>query len=132
MNSFIDTNICIYAFDNSDVRKQEIALNLFKECPVVSSQVCIETVLVLRKKLKFSADICDNFLLNLLSITDFRAITSNMMRLGIDLKSKYGFSFLDSLIVSFAVLSDCNILYSEDMQHNLKVENRTTIINPFL
>lgn len=47
------------------------------------------------------------------------------------LREKHLFSYYDSLIVSSALLGECNILYSEDMQHNLKVEKTLTIVNPF-
>ncbi len=46
--------------------------------------------------------------------------------------SQYGFSFYDSLIISAALESDCTVLYSGDMQHNQIIDNRLTIINPFV
>ncbi len=38
----------------------------------------------------------------------------------------------DSLIVSSAVSGGCAVLYSEDMQHEMVVNQRLTILNPFL
>ena len=40
--------------------------------------------------------------------------------------------FVDSLMISSALLNNCNILYSEDLQHNQLIENQLQIINPFL
>ncbi|BAY67477.1 hypothetical protein NIES23_02510 [Trichormus variabilis NIES-23] len=34
--------------------------------------------------------------------------------------------------VSTALLSECSIIYSEDMQHNQLIENKLKIINPFV
>ena len=47
------------------------------------------------------------------------------------LREQYTFSFWDSTIVSSALYADASVLYSEDMQDGLVVENRLRIINPF-
>jgi predicted nucleic acid-binding protein len=49
----------------------------------------------------------------------------------VDYKAKYKLSFYDSLIVTSAILSDCKTLYSEDLHHNLIVEKKLKVINPF-
>ena len=48
-----------------------------------------------------------------------------------ELRSKYQFSFWDSLIVSTALYAQTTFLISEDMQHGLIVEQSLEIINPF-
>lgn len=48
-----------------------------------------------------------------------------------DIKNIYKFSYWDSLIISSALENNCKILYSEDMQDGLIIENNLTIINPF-
>ena len=48
-----------------------------------------------------------------------------------DLRSRYHFSFWDGLIVASALFANAEILYSEDMQDGLIVEQRLTLINPF-
>jgi predicted nucleic acid-binding protein len=45
---------------------------------------------------------------------------------------KYSLQVFDSKIIASALHADCTILYSEDMQHGLVIENKLTIINPFL
>ena len=47
------------------------------------------------------------------------------------LRGQYAFSFWDSTIVSGALAADVSVLYSEDMQDALVVENRLRILNPF-
>ena len=47
------------------------------------------------------------------------------------LRKQYAFSFWDSTIVSSALHAGVSVLYSEDMQHGLVVENQVRIINPF-
>ncbi|MFO5494816.1 MAG: hypothetical protein ACLBM6_20290, partial [Cuspidothrix sp.] len=48
------------------------------------------------------------------------------------LRDNYSLSFWDSLIVASAILGKANILYSEDMQHSLIINNTLQIVNPFL
>jgi predicted nucleic acid-binding protein len=59
-------------------------------------------------------------------------IDRELILAAIDLRDKYQFSFWDALIVKAALQGHCEILYSEDMQHGLKVESQLTIINPFV
>jgi len=49
-----------------------------------------------------------------------------------EIAARYQFSFYDSMIVAAALESNCEILYTEDMQHNQIINNTLTIINPFL
>jgi len=35
------------------------------------------------------------------------------------------------MILATALENGCNIVFSEDMQHNQMIENQLTIINPF-
>lgn len=48
-----------------------------------------------------------------------------------DIRSRYNFSFWDSLIISCALSARANILYSEDMQDGLVVVSKLEIVNPF-
>ncbi len=48
-----------------------------------------------------------------------------------ELRMKYSLSFWDSLIVASALAANAEILYSEDMQNGLLIENKLRIINPF-
>ncbi|MEO3403933.1 hypothetical protein AAFN85_08515 [Mucilaginibacter sp. CAU 1740] len=45
---------------------------------------------------------------------------------------RYDFQMFDAVVVASALEADCNILYSEDMQHNLMIDKKLTIINPFI
>jgi predicted nucleic acid-binding protein len=47
------------------------------------------------------------------------------------LREQYALSFRDSTIVSSALHAGASVLYWEDMQAGLVVENRVRIINPF-
>lgn len=45
------------------------------------------------------------------------------------LRQRYALSFWDSLIVAAAEQADCEVLYSEDMQHGLRI-GPMVIVNP--
>lgn len=48
-----------------------------------------------------------------------------------NVRSRYNFSFWDSLIVACALAAGASILYSEDMQDGLVVDSQLQIVNPF-
>lgn len=50
----------------------------------------------------------------------------------LQLKKIYRYSYWDSLILATALENNCNIIYTEDMQHNQIIENKLKIVNPFL
>ena len=50
---------------------------------------------------------------------------------GLKLQERWRFSWYDSLIICAALEAGCEILYSEDLQHQQKIET-LTIINPFI
>lgn len=47
------------------------------------------------------------------------------------LREQYSLSFWDGLIIASALQSTVPILYSEDMQDGLVIEQRLQIVNPF-
>jgi len=45
---------------------------------------------------------------------------------------RYNFQLFDAIIIAAALESDCKIFYTEDMHHNLLVDDQLKIINPFI
>ncbi|MBI4648873.1 MAG: PIN domain-containing protein [Bacteroidia bacterium] len=131
-NIFLDSNTCVYAFDKSAPEKQQKAFDLLKESPFLSSQVIIETYNACHKKLKLSQTVCEETVLFLTDICRLVEIKASTIRTAIFFKRKYGFSFLDLMFISAALDASCSVLYSEDLQHNQLIENKLTIINPFV
>lgn len=50
---------------------------------------------------------------------------------GNELAKRYKLSIFDALIVAAALRAECEILYSEDMQHGQMVGDNLKIINPY-
>jgi predicted nucleic acid-binding protein len=51
--------------------------------------------------------------------------------LGLQIAERHGLAIYDALIVGAALLAGCTVLWSEDMQHGLVVDQRLVIRNPF-
>lgn len=59
------------------------------------------------------------------------SVSFETIQAAVTLREQYFFSFWDSLIIASAMLGNATILYSEDMQNGLIVNNNLEIINPF-
>ena len=134
-NIFFDTNILIYAHDSSDKDKQRRAQELIfrglaEKNMVVSTQVFSEYFVVATKKLDLSyTDVIRE--LHLLSKARVVEITLNMVFESIQTQGNNRISFWDALIVVTASLSQCSLLYTEDLNSGQIIQG-VRIINPFL
>ncbi len=131
---FLDTNIIIYCYSNSEKEKQTISRKLFERYSElnISKQVINEMTNILFKKFKLSSfDIKNTIeqISNIVFTCDFNFDTQIK---AIELKDKYNLQYYDALIIATALENYCNIIFSEDMQHNQIIENQLTIINPFI
>ena len=132
--TFLDSNIVIYTYCNNVADKQQKAKQLFAEKTVaISTQVLQETANTLYRKLK--ADFHTIRLLLeecVLNVATLHVNTHETVYKACAIAESYKFSFYDSLIIASALETECQILYSEDMQHNQIIEGKLKIINPFL
>ncbi|SHO81109.1 Programmed cell death toxin MazF like [hydrothermal vent metagenome] len=126
---FIDTNILLYLYD-VDGEKKSIAKEILKSNYYISTQVLNEFSNISLKKLKLNTDELDTILEKIIEKTRLFIFDEQTIRFAIKIKDKYKFQYYDSLIIATALENNCNILYSEDMQHNQQIES-LTIINPF-
>lgn len=58
------------------------------------------------------------------------AQTTEDLKIASEIRAKHSISYWDSLMVASALRADCSLLYSEDMQDGLCVNNQLTIKNP--
>ena len=130
--SFIDTNVWVYAHLQNADKKCDAALNLLEKLPflVGSTQILNEYYSVMLKKKIADNAIQDNIEV-MIDIADIQIIHVSTIRHAHKIKLKYGFSYWDSLVLASALESDCQRIYSEDMQHNQVIENSLIIVNPF-
>ena len=131
---FLDTNTVIYSYSEDEPEKQKIANDILEQYSnqiIISNQVINELSNTLFRKFKLNADEVRETVLELND--NFPIVNFNLQTQlkGIELKGKYKLQFYDSMILATALENGCNIVFSEDMQHNQVIENRLTIINPF-
>jgi predicted nucleic acid-binding protein len=67
----------------------------------------------------------------ILDACNLLAVRHNTIKKSLALNERYGYSYYDCLIIASALEANCNILYSEDMQHGQVIENTLKIVNPF-
>ena len=131
---FLDTNTVIYSYSEDEPEKQKIANDILEQYSnqiIISNQVINELSNTLFRKFKLNADEVRETVLELND--NFPIVNFNLQTQlkGIELKGKYKLQFYDSMILATALENGCNIVFSEDMQHNQVIENQLTIINPF-
>ena len=133
-NLFFDSNIWLYSFIDSNQEKYEISKNLIKsneEKIVLSIQVVNEVCFNLLRKANFEELQIHELIDNFFNRYRFSRFDQDLLKKSSKLRERYSLSFWDSLILSAALFSNCQIIYSEDMQHDLLIENKLKIINPF-
>jgi predicted nucleic acid-binding protein len=128
---FVDTNVVLYAL-GKDERKKAIARAVLANQPLLSSQVINEAVNVCLRHFKFTRKQAYRFAERVMQKTDVLPVDENTIRKSAEIALRYQFSNWDSLIIAAALLADCTILYSEDMQHSQVIEKKLVIINPFV
>jgi predicted nucleic acid-binding protein len=135
---FVDSNIWLYRFifnpsDLSAIQKQQIATNVTsQENLLVSTQVINEVCANLIRKAGFDNSQIQNLIEDFSEGCEILPVSLETLQYAVKLRDRYLLSFWDSLIVASSVLGQASILYSEDMQNGLIIENSLQIVNPFL
>jgi len=134
-NAFVDTNILVYAADQSSpVRKQTaIAREVLRQRDLwISVQVISEFTVNARNpnKLNLSKNQQRDWLDRLL-LFSISAITVDTYLQSLVVHERYQLSHWDSLIVASALETGCAVIYSEDLNHG-RDYNGTKVVNPFL
>lgn len=135
---FIDSNVFVYLFDETDDRKREAAERIVDSAlqnhnASISFQVVQETLNVLTRKLptpmtvEGAKDFLQQVLVPLWRVSPSRALYDRAL----DLQARYRYGFYDSLIIAAALDAGCTRLYSENLQDGHRIEG-LTIRNPFL
>lgn len=128
--SFLDTNVLVY-LAQSDPEKAERAEALLGLDPVISVQVLNELANVLRRKADLSWPETRTFLAGVRGLARVVPVTVETHELGLQVAERSRLSIYDALIVAAAQEGGCEVLWSEDMQHGLRLESGLEIRNPF-
>ena len=130
---FLDTNILVYAYSNTDPVRSPIAQQLNRpQEGWISTQVLTELANVLARKFKASwPNIC-LIVENIDGNFPVHCNTAVTIAHATRLADRYGFSWFDALIVAAALECGCETLYSEDLRHGQLIEGSLRVVNPFL
>lgn len=132
---FLDSNVFIYLFDETDDHKRGVAERLVQRAlaggtGVISFQVVQETLNVMTRRLGASTQDARKFLDNVLLPLWRVAPSPALYASALDVRDRYGFGFYDALIVAAAIDHGCARLWSEDLQHGQRVVG-VEVVNPF-
>jgi predicted nucleic acid-binding protein len=128
--SFFDTNVLVY-IASSDLVKADRAESIIRDGGVISVQVLNELTNVARRKMRMTWPDTHAFLSTLRGLLTVHAITVETHETGLAFAERYNLSIYDAMIAASALLADCNILWSEDMQDGMTLGDGLRIVNPF-
>ncbi len=130
---FVDSNVWLYAVIESaeSAAKSATARSLVAERRIVSTQIVNEVCVNLLRKAHRSEDEIRQVVQAFYFQHRVVPIDEMTMVAASELREAYSLSYWDSLIVASALEAGATLLYSEDMHHDLWINARLRIVNPF-
>ncbi|SDG48076.1 Predicted nucleic acid-binding protein, contains PIN domain [Dyadobacter soli] len=130
---FLDSNILIYSYSSTELKKQNAARMLVAENEsFISTQVLNELCNILLKKFGYGQLEAKHAVEENCTNNSLFTIQRETVLQACEIAARYKFSFYDSLIVSAALQCGCGILFTEDMQDGQVIDDQLLIRNPFL
>lgn len=129
MPHFVDTNIAVYALLHGPQAERALAV---LSGATISVQVLNEFANVAIRK--FGLDqvhLSEKISEIRFEVDRIEPVTETTHDLARKIAFRYKLGFYDSVLLAAALLSDCDICYSEDMHDGLIIEGSLTIRNPF-
>ena len=127
---FADTNVAVYTLDGNEQKRRQ-ALAVMRRHPVISTQVVNEFLNVLMGKRKLERAEAYRLARVLMRRCEVVSVSPEIAEHAMTLGERYQLGHWDSVIVSAALASGCDTLYSEDMQDGQAFEDRLMVKNPF-
>ena len=127
---FFDTNVLLYLL-SADATKANRAEQVLSGGGRISVQVLNEFASVAWRRFGMSFAETREILDVIRSICAVEPLTVQTHERGLAIGERYGFSVYDSTVIASALLADCGILLSEDLQHGQMINGTLTIQNPF-
>jgi predicted nucleic acid-binding protein len=128
--SFFDSNVLVY-LASGDAAKADRADAAVAAGGAISVQVLNEIANVARRKMRMSWGETHAFLDMLRELLTVHPLNVEIHETGLRLAERYGFSIYDAMIAASALHGGCDILWSEDMQHGMALDEGLRIVNPF-
>lgn len=128
--NFFDTNILVYLASGGPA-KADLAELAIARGGNISVQVLNEVSNVARRKMHMSWTETHAFLDILRGLLTVHPLTLQTHETGLDLAERYDLSIFDAMIAASAIEAGCDTLWSEDMQHGMRLDRVLRIANPF-
>ncbi len=129
--AFLDTNILLYLLSVDETKAMQ-AEKVIVDGGTISVQVLNEFASVSRRKLKMPFSEIQEILSQIRMMCSVEQMTVNVHDRGLQIAALYGFSIYDAMIIATALIADCTILYSEDLQDGQIIDDQLMIRNPFI
>ncbi|MBI2148587.1 PIN domain-containing protein [Candidatus Woesearchaeota archaeon] len=133
----IDTNILIYAYDNSDLKKHNISKQIIKEATekneaILSIQNLVEFSRVLSEKAKIPVPYNEvrRIITNLELLFEIIQYNTKTIAEALDISSHYKLHFFDALITATMEENFISEIITENEKDFEKISN-IKVINPF-
>ena len=97
----------------------------------INVQVLNELASVARRKMRMSWTDTRMFLSMLRGLLTVHPVTIETHETGLALAERYALSTYDAMIAAAALHAGCDTLWSEDMQHEMALDEGLRIVNPF-
>jgi predicted nucleic acid-binding protein len=128
--SFFDTNVLVY-IASGDATKADRAEAAIAAGGAISVQVLNELTSVARRKMQMSWSDTHALLSMLRDLLTVHPLTVEIHETGLELAERYGLSIYDAMIAASALHAGCDTLWSEDMQHGMKLDEGLRVVDPF-
>lgn len=129
---FLDSNVLLYAYSASDLRKQERARELADDPgAVISTQVLSEFANIVLRKFGMPLAEARRRTAEISERCEVVVVTPAIVLEAFRIRERFGFGFFDSQIVASALAARATTLYSEDLHHGQTIEGVLRIASPF-
>ena len=112
--------------------KIAVAEGVIEKQPTISVQVISEFLNVCRVKLGMDMPTRHKLARELIAGCSIVALEPRVVEKAMEIEAQAQISYSDALIVAAALLSGCDTLYTEDMEHGRMFEGQLTLVNPFV
>ncbi len=129
---FIDTNILVYLFSDTDIEKRDKIYRAVEKGLFLTGLNNInELANVLSRK--YHRNYSEIELVVFSVNTRFKVVPfdSRTILSAVRIMERYRYSYFDSLVVATALENGCSTLYSEDMQHGQLIDGTLTFVDLF-
>ena len=127
---FFDTSVLVY-IASGDATKADRAEAAVAAGGAMSVQVLNEVANVARRTMQMSWSDTHALLNGLRSLLTVHPLTVDIHETGLGLAERYRFSTYDAMVAASALHAGSATLWSEDMQHGMKLKEGLRILNPF-